>query len=147
MIGTPAREQRSLQPSTFASRHSDRAARGDHEHRSPRLVSVGTGQQRVEAAGRFQKAKLVTFEYLQELGDSSRRYVRAVPHGELQPLFDTRPTDEREEILIPDAKAITERLGYGSDPAPEPLGVVSAKWTGRLSYAAARSDPAPQRIS
>ncbi|SDP46505.1 hypothetical protein SAMN05660199_03960 [Klenkia soli] len=134
-----ARPQRCLEPSTFASRRADLEQRPSGQ---PRLISYGTVRRLIEPTGRFQRAKTVIFEYLADVADPSRTYVRALPGGQLQALFDQRPPEEPEYLVIPEAEKITERSnGYGDDPAPEPLGVVARDWTGASSFGSSRSDP------
>ena len=115
----PAHQSRVFQPSSFASRHAERAARGEAGPRPRRLVSLGVKERWLEGFGARAQGQIVKIEYFSDLDHPNDYYAKALPHGTLDRI-DRGGTD---------------------DPPPEQLGVI----TGRGMSSGAFPDALPDR--
>ncbi len=98
----PAHEARVFQPSTFATRYAERAARGETGQQPQRLASLGVVSTWLDGFGSRRKGQMANIEYLYDVDHPANRYRRIVPNGTLEPL--TTAAD---------------------DPPPEPLGILA----------------------
>ena len=120
----PAHESRVFQPSSFANRRAERAARGELARRPQRLISVGVSEQWLEGFGPRRKGHMARVELLVDADDMSRKFQRHLPHGTVEPLIHVE-----------------------SDPPPEPLGVIRAEGINSGTWPAALPDQPAQPIT
>ena len=101
---TPAHLSKIFEPSSFASRRAERAARGELGPRPQRLVSLGVHERWLDGFGPHRKGQMARVELLVDVDHPSRRYQRHLPYGSIEPLIHVE-----------------------SDLPPEPLGTIRAE--------------------
>lgn len=121
---SPAHQSRVFEPSSFATRKAERAARGELAPRPRRLVSVGIGEQWLEGFGPRRKGQMARVELLVDADDMAKKYTRHLPHGTIEPVIHVQ-----------------------SDPPPENLGVITGHGITSGTFPDALPDQPAQPIS
>ena len=122
--GIEQSKPKAFEPSTFASRRAERAARGELEPRPQRLASLGVREQWLDGLGPRRKGQMARVELLVDIDDMSKKYTRHLPHGTIEPV-----------------------LHVPSDPPPEPLGVITGHGITSGTFPPALPDQPAQPIS
>ena len=122
---SPAHESRVFQPSSFASRKAERAARGELAPRPRRLVSLGINERALEGfRPARQGGQVVRVELLADLDDLSQKFQRHLPYGSVEPL-----------------------MHIADDPAPEHLGVIRGDGISSGTFPSALATPPAEIIT
>jgi hypothetical protein len=76
-----AREAKVFEPSSFASRKAEWAARGELGPRPRRLVSLGVQERWLEGFGPKKKGQMVKIQYFFDQDHPNYYFAKALPHG------------------------------------------------------------------